>query len=301
MYVYKITNLINDKGYIGITNNPKKRWENHKCNNDPSMVIAKAIKKYGKENFSFEILLSNVSLDEIDSIEQEYIEKYQTHVSTGKGYNVSRGGRYNILEKPLEGVDNGRALLTEEEVRYIKSHRNLPEYVLYEKFAEKITYETFRNIYLDKTYKNIPPTVDCYPKNFEFSCQFNNSKLDYGEVVELREAYDKGIYWKDIYEQRYKEKYQDPWTFWNIYCGNMYKLVKPEVFTEENKQKHTQFRICSGEKNGRAKLKKEEVIQMRKDFESKKKTRKEIQDQYKDRVSSTSINNILRYATWKNI
>ena len=46
MYVYQITNLINNKLYIGITNNYKKRWQNHKCNK--KMVIGKAIQKYGK-------------------------------------------------------------------------------------------------------------------------------------------------------------------------------------------------------------------------------------------------------------
>lgn len=30
MYVYKITNKINNKNYIGITNNYKKRWSNEK-------------------------------------------------------------------------------------------------------------------------------------------------------------------------------------------------------------------------------------------------------------------------------
>ena len=66
MYLYKITNLINGKGYIGITNDHKKRWANHKCNNNPTMAIAKAIKKYGIENFKFVVLLSNIPLEEID-------------------------------------------------------------------------------------------------------------------------------------------------------------------------------------------------------------------------------------------
>ena len=58
MYVYKITNLINNKIYIGITNNYKKRWANECSNfNDKSkmQVINYAIQKYKKENFKFEI------------------------------------------------------------------------------------------------------------------------------------------------------------------------------------------------------------------------------------------------------
>ena len=147
MYLYLITNSINNKKYIGITNNPKKRWENHRCNNDPTMAIAKAIKKYGAENFKFEILLKNIPLDEIDDYEIEYIEKYESHVSTGKGYNISKGGRYNIEHLILCGADNGKALLTEEEAKYIKEHRDIPEYILYEEFSEKIGYEAFKNIY----------------------------------------------------------------------------------------------------------------------------------------------------------
>ena len=44
MYVYQITNLINGKIYIGITNDYIKRWSNHRCCNSPNMVIARAIK-----------------------------------------------------------------------------------------------------------------------------------------------------------------------------------------------------------------------------------------------------------------
>ena len=64
MYLYRITNIINNKKYIGITNNYKKRWSNHRCGNSKNMVIAKAIKKYGKENFFFEIIKRNLTLEE---------------------------------------------------------------------------------------------------------------------------------------------------------------------------------------------------------------------------------------------
>lgn len=91
MYVYLITNQVNDKKYVGITNDYKKRWANHKCNNNPTMAIAKAIKKYGVENFTFEVIEENVPLEEIDQKEKDYILYYESHVSTGKGYNVSKG------------------------------------------------------------------------------------------------------------------------------------------------------------------------------------------------------------------
>lgn len=77
MYVYKITNNINKKIYIGITNNYKKRWANecaHRSDPKRNQVISKAIHKYGKENFTFEVLFSNLSIEEASNKEKELIK-----------------------------------------------------------------------------------------------------------------------------------------------------------------------------------------------------------------------------------
>ena len=300
MYLYLITNMINNKKYIGITNNPKKRWENHKCNNDKTMAIAKAINKYGKENFKFEVLLSGIPIEKIDEYEIEYIKRYESHVSTGKGYNISKGGRYNISNSIHKGEENGRALLTDKEVQYIKNHRNEPMYLLYDDFSEKISYSQFKKIYNNKVWLHIQPTVECYPYNTEFSAQFVSSKISYEEVIKLREQYEHKIPWREAYTNYYKKIYPNELAFWNIYVGNRFKFVKPEVFNEDNK--HFQASIShSGENNGRSKLTKMDIIKMRKEFESKEKTRKEIQQEYADIVSPSIINRILAYKSWTNI
>lgn len=301
MYLYMITNKINGKRYIGVTNNIQKRWSNHRSKINNKTVIGRAIQKYGAENFNFEVLQSNIPLDKIDKAEQDAIQYYDTHVSNSKGYNVSLGGYLSPKGICKYGADNSNAHLTEEEAKYIKSHRNIPLYVLYDSFSDKISYEAFKKVYDDTTYKNIKPTVDPYPYNFEFSNQFTSgNKLDYDEVVNLRKKYAAQIPWRKVYEEEYKDRYSDEMTFWNIYVGNRYKLVMPEVFTEENKHFQAAY-SHSGEDNGRAKLTKKDVQQMRFDFENNLKTRKEIQDEYKDIVSPSSINNILGYRTWKNI
>lgn len=91
MYLYQITNLINNKKYIGQTNNIQKRWSNHKCCNSPNMVIAKAIKKYGVDNFKFEVLYKDIPIDKIDDLERKIIQEKNTLVPNG--YNVSKGGQ----------------------------------------------------------------------------------------------------------------------------------------------------------------------------------------------------------------
>ena len=290
MYVYKITNLVNNKIYIGITNNYKRRFREHKTNHNPKSLICKAIQKYGEEKFAFEILYSNLSIEESCNKEIKLIQQFDS--LTPKGYNISKGGNINI------GTGNGKSLLTEEEVFYIKSHRNLPLYVLYEDFSDKIGYDAFKKIYHHQTYIDIKPTVECYPYNLEFSNQFtSNNKLDYDDIVELRKQYNNHIPWKEAFKP-YQDLFQDELSFWNIYNGNSYKLVMPEVFTKENKHFHSS-NSHSGENNGRAKLTKEDVLKIRKMHQDGI-SNIEIYKQY-PQVSTTSIRNIINYKTWKNL
>ena len=293
MYLYCITNLINQKQYIGITNNYKKRWSNHCCNNDSSMPIAQAIKKYGKDNFDFRVLESNIPVEEIEQIEIKAIEDYNTLVPNG--YNVAKGGYYNQLFTPKYGIDNGRALLTEEEVIYIKNNRNQPLYLLYEDFNQKLSYEQFKKIYHNKAYPQIQPSVEEYPFNFEYSCQFNSSPFTPQDIIYFRESYNNGVHWKQVYEE-FKE-YCCEENFWKIYTGRNFKLVMPEVFTDENIKKHSSK--SSGEKNPKAKLTKQQVLDIR-DQHSKGITNQELYKKY-DFVTPTTIRDIINYKTWKSL
>ena len=47
--IYKITNLINNKIYIGQSIHIERRWSEH-CQPSAKSLIAKAIQKYGKEH-----------------------------------------------------------------------------------------------------------------------------------------------------------------------------------------------------------------------------------------------------------
>ena len=90
--VYKITNLINNKIYIGITKrDPKIRFNEHFSNKNE--LLYKAKEKYGKDNFLLEIIESNISEDMIDEKERYYIQLYKSLVPNG--YNLSQGGISN--------------------------------------------------------------------------------------------------------------------------------------------------------------------------------------------------------------
>ena len=94
MYIYQITNLINGKIYIGQTNNIQKRWANHKCSNDPDMAIARALRKYGINNFKFEVLFRGLTPDEANQKEIELIKEKGSLVP--HGYNVATGGKESL-------------------------------------------------------------------------------------------------------------------------------------------------------------------------------------------------------------
>lgn len=294
MYIYQITNLINNKIYIGQTNNITKRWSNHKCNNDPNMIIARAIRKYGVENFKFEVLLRNLSPEEANEKEIELIKIKNSLVPNG--YNVATGG--NRIEGYVHlGAENGNAHLTEEEAQYILDNRNIPMYVLYEGFQDKLSYEQFKKVYHNKVYTNLKTDTPEYPYNREFSSQFSYSGLEYDEVIAIRKRYANGEYWRDVYKD-YKHIYQNEWSFWNVYNGRSYKLVMPEVFTEENKHKHS-GRAKSGSLNGRSKLTEEQVIEIRR-LNKEGVSNSELYKAY-PQVSPTSIRDIINGKTWKHL
>lgn len=53
--IYRITNLVNGKAYIGFTKNTLEwRWQQHRNGTCPSSILFKAIKKYGKTAFAVE-------------------------------------------------------------------------------------------------------------------------------------------------------------------------------------------------------------------------------------------------------
>ena len=91
--LYKITNLINGKIYIGQTIEPTKRWHQHKRDAaDPKVPFHFAIKKYGNHNFEFEVIASCKAWEDANYIETLLVTQYDSFVANGKGYNATLGG-----------------------------------------------------------------------------------------------------------------------------------------------------------------------------------------------------------------
>lgn len=101
-YIYKITNKINNKIYIGKTERSiEERWKEH-CSHIkvyPNIPLYRAISKYGKDNFSIEIIeeCDNISIDEREIY---WINYYNTYL--GEGYNCTGGGEGGVKPIPEE-------------------------------------------------------------------------------------------------------------------------------------------------------------------------------------------------------
>ena len=89
--IYKITNKVNNKSYIGQTRYTIEfRWKQHQHKKD-NTYFHNAIHKYGVENFNIEIL-EECDIKDLNSKEIFYIAKYDTF---NNGYNLTIGGDGN--------------------------------------------------------------------------------------------------------------------------------------------------------------------------------------------------------------
>lgn len=87
--IYIITNIINAKQYVGITNNLERRWRRHKAAND-NQLLHKAIKKHNVNNFVFTHFANAFDVESAKSIEQMLIISHNTFAPNG--YNLTKGG-----------------------------------------------------------------------------------------------------------------------------------------------------------------------------------------------------------------
>jgi group I intron endonuclease len=92
--IYKFTNIINGKVYIGYTNNTTKRYKTHKTKSQLlKSAFYDAIKSYGWDNFSFEIIYQSKDGEHCHNTMEEYfIREYKSHIDEGFGYNLTYGG-----------------------------------------------------------------------------------------------------------------------------------------------------------------------------------------------------------------
>lgn len=135
--IYKITNDINGKNYIGVSGNFNRRWKHHKnLVKNGSQVLYVAFRKYGIDNFTCEAIYQSKEHDHTFNVmESHFIDVYSSY---GRGYNMTKGGEGATRDfKPLSEQHKlnisrgniGKKRTDESKKRYsiAKSGRSLSE------------------------------------------------------------------------------------------------------------------------------------------------------------------------------
>lgn len=133
-YIYKITNPINNKCYIGqTTQRISSRWHRYKklkCKGQPKLY--NALLKYGSNNFIYEIFDdSATNQDELDFLEKSYIYCFN---SIEYGYNDKEGGsngkHTNETKQKLSAINTGKKLSvnTKEKISFGNKNKFISDY-----------------------------------------------------------------------------------------------------------------------------------------------------------------------------
>ena len=103
MIIYKATNTINNKCYIGQTiQNLTYRRSAHyfyATKDVPDTLLSKAIKKYGRDAFTWEVLEQCDSKEQLDEMEYHYIKSFQSYGEGGYNSTPGAGGKGRRMTK----------------------------------------------------------------------------------------------------------------------------------------------------------------------------------------------------------
>lgn len=181
--IYKIANKNNGKVYIGQSDNIERRLSEHKRKR--TETIDDYINILGIKNFDFEVV-EECSKEELDKKEQEYIKYYN---SAEDGYNYQLGGFNNS-----SGESNGRALLTETDVRFIRqcyAEHRIPKDVYNEYYKDLITQSQFQTVWQGRSWSAVMPEVFTEENKRFYSSEMMKTKalLTKSEIFHYRKYY----------------------------------------------------------------------------------------------------------------
>ena len=212
--IYKITNKINGKSYIGCSKNIEHRWIAHKSeaildhNPQYNYSIHKAFRKYGLDNFKFEII-ELIPEDELFNREQYWIKYYNSYI---KGYNETEGGDRG---PSMPGELNPNSKLTKEDVIIIRNsllEGKMPSEV-YPLFSHKIARKGFDYVWRGESWKDVVPEAIEYFKSNEYQTKVKSfagrSNVSSEKIKiwnDIQNKKKKGLKRLDVYEE-YKNIY----------------------------------------------------------------------------------------------
>ena len=163
--IYSYKNKTNGKRYIGQTINPQQRKSAHIS--DSTHIDTKfyrAVRKYGWDNFEYEILAESEDRNELDKLEVDFIKSFN---SIENGYNIRSGGEHPTMgEETKKKLQQANAFqnaeLSEKEIielRIAYLNYDSPSQIYNEKYKDRLHFNSFLNIWTGARYAYVMPEV----------------------------------------------------------------------------------------------------------------------------------------------
>ena len=208
-YIYKITNDINGKSYIGKTEfSIEKRFKKH-CQDafrerNEKRPLYSAMRKYGIEHFHIEQIEETNNPNEREIY---WIEFYQTY---SFGYNATKGGEGKLVidrelvistYQKLKNInETARKLnISPDSVSYILHENNIqiipPQEVMVKKFGKEVDMFDLQGNYL-KSFQSLGQAGNYMIENKLTNCKFSTIRYHIGEVCRGKRKTAGGFKWK---------------------------------------------------------------------------------------------------------
>ena len=206
MYIYKVTNKINNKIYVGLSTKSidDKYYGSGK-------LINKALKKYGIENFTKEVIEECINVDDLVKAEIKWISFYNS-CDRNSGYNISPGGDKNPdkQRKPIYKYDIDGTLLN-----------------VFDSIEHGVNEINDRNLYRNSVINSRPVKGFWYSKESKTSEEIQRKHNDYLTAKRLRSVIAATKRWENT---EYRDKMTE-----NI--KTVRTLVTNHTKSEETKKK----------------------------------------------------------------
>lgn len=296
--IYKITNLVNGKVYIGQSKDIYNRYNSkhkyaYKQNKVSHYHLYQAFQKYGLNNFSIEV----VELCQKEKLNEREIYWIKYYDSYNNGYNMTPGGTFfspKVFSKEteekrkqtreknqsLKSENHPRAKLTNEEVvairqRYKQGEHSFSIYQDYKNIYPH--FEVFQRIILGKTYIS----AGNIPTDEEKKRNSSTRKLNDSQIIEIRKAYYENNESQTSLANKYNLSQS---SIKDIINRVTYKYVKDEI---EDKRARKTYR-----------LQPEQVKEIRL-LAAQGASIQELSSKY--HIDSTAIRKCINRVTYKNI
>ena len=216
--VYKITNLINDKIYIGSSIDVRKRWIGHVNsllkNKHQNIYLQRSWDMYGPSNFKFELIdyldnKNNMSKDlmkqKIRDLEQYYIDLFNS-CNPDIGYNLSTKAESIVFDSSRYIKEGYSSVLTEEKFKRILNRLiNTNDSLASIAKDENVKRSLIKDIYQKRAYRNATENLIFQDRSVNWA-RYMNVRHKYLEtILEMR---DNGKTSKEIAE-KINEKEED--------------------------------------------------------------------------------------------